>query len=172
MSESPKVPSLRLEDAAWRDTPPDPLDDPALYDGVAWRRVVAYGLDLMVLAVLGVCAWFVVGLIGILSFGLLTPLGAIVLAALPFAYHTLFLGARAATPGMRALDLEVRSWDGPRPDYLQALAATVLFYATIALTAWLILAVALFNDRRRTLHDYIAGTLVVRRSRIAQYPGA
>jgi uncharacterized RDD family membrane protein YckC len=34
-------------------------------------------------------------------------------------------------------------------------------------TGFLVLVVALFNDRQRTLHDYLAGTLGVRRSRLA-----
>jgi uncharacterized RDD family membrane protein YckC len=32
-------------------------------------------------------------------------------------------------------------------------------------TTWLILVVALFSDRRRTVHDMLAGTVVVRSGR-------
>ncbi len=35
-----------------------------------------------------------------------------------------------------------------------------------SLTAWLILLVALFTDRRRTLHDILAGTVMVRRTHL------
>ena len=34
--------------------------------------------------------------------------------------------------------------------------------ATIVPTAWLVLLVALFNSQRRTLHDWLVGTVVVR----------
>jgi uncharacterized RDD family membrane protein YckC len=40
---------------------------------------------------------------------------------------------------------------------------SLLFYATIAVTGLLILMVALLNTRRRTVHDFFAGTVVVRR---------
>ena len=65
---------------------------------------------------------------------------------------------------MAALDVEVRSWNGRRPDLLQAFIQTAVFYLTVAVTSWLILLVALFTNRNRTLHDYLAGTLAVRGS--------
>jgi len=80
-------------------------------------------------------------------------------------YHTYFLGSRGATPGMRFFDLEMWSLTGRQPEYVQAFLATVLFYVSVSLTAFLILVVALFNDRRRTLHDMLAGTIVLRRVR-------
>ena len=162
------LPSLRLGDTAWRDAPPDPLAEPGLYDGVILRRVLGYLVDLALIAALYLSLWVAVGLAGILSFGLLTPLGILVLAILPITYHSFFIGHDGGTPGQRLFDLEVRAWTGRRPDYPQAFLNTVLFYATVALTAWLVLLVAPFTDRHRTVHDYLSGTLVVRRTRLAQ----
>lgn len=161
------LPSTQVRDAAWSEAPPDPLDDPDLYDGVVWRRCGAYLLDVLAIAVLFGAAWFLLSMVTVLSLGLLLPLKVAALALLPTAYHTYFIGSGAATPGMRFFDIELRSWTGQRPDYFQAFLQTVLFYATISLTAFVILAVALFNDRRRTLHDFLAGTVGVRHSRIA-----
>ena len=62
-------------------------------------------------------------------------------------------------------EYEVRSWTGQPPDYVQAIILTLLFY--LSLTLWPVLIFALFNERRRMLHDYLAGTLTVRRSRLA-----
>jgi uncharacterized RDD family membrane protein YckC len=82
----------------------------------------------------------------------------------PLAYHTLLLSGRhSATFGMRCFDLELRSTTGERPGFLQALIQTALFYITIGMTCSLILLVALFNRRRRTLHDFLAGTVMVRK---------
>lgn len=115
------------------------------------------------MAVLGVAAWIVLGIAGILSFGLLAPLIPPALALIPIAYHGLLAGGpRSATLGMRLLDLEVRSFDGSRPTLWQAALMAVLFYATIGLTGSLILLVVLFNGRRRALHDFLSGTVVVR----------
>ena len=67
-------------EAAWTDVPPDPLAEPALYDGVLWRRAAAYLVDVALIAVLSLCAWLVFGLAGILTLGALTPLGVVILA--------------------------------------------------------------------------------------------
>jgi uncharacterized RDD family membrane protein YckC len=159
------LPSLSA-DAPWTGAPPDPLDEPALYDGLLWRRPIAYLLDLVLIALAAFAVWALLGLLSILSFGLLLPLQVVVLTLLPLAYHTWFIGSRGATPGMRLLDVELRSWTGARPDYTRAALQTALFYVTVALTTWLVLIVALFNDRRRTVHDYLGGTVGVRHSRI------
>lgn len=159
-----QLPALGLGAAAWGEAPPDPLAAPALYQGLIWRRALGYLVDVVLIAALSVGLWFVAGVVGILSFGLLTPLGILALAILPVAYHTYFLGQAGATPGMALFDVEIRSWTGRRPDYTQAFLATVLFYITVSLTAWLVLAVTLFNDRRRAVHDVLAGTLAVRRA--------
>ena len=162
----PSLPSTELRDAVWHDAPPDPLDNPDLYDGIVLRRVGAYLVDVVAIVILMIGAWFLLGLLAILSLGLLLPLKVIVLALLPTAYHTYFIGSSGATPGMRVFDVEIRTWTGRRPDYVQAFLQTVLFYATVSLTSFLVLAVSLFNDRRRTLHDFLAGTVGVRHSQV------
>ena len=169
MSDPNNLPGLSLSDTDWRDAPPDPFDWPELYDGLIWRRAIGYLIDIALIAALSLCAWMVLGVIGVLTFGLLAPLGIIAIAVLPAAYHTLFVALRGATPGMALFDVEVRSWIGARPDVLQAFLLTVLFYLSVALTAWLILLIALFNDRQRTAHDYLAGTIAVRRSHLGPH---
>ena len=166
----PKIhlPSVEAGDALWPGAPPDPLDDPDLYEGLTWRRVVAYGLDVLAIMTLLGGLWMVLMFFAVLSFGLLLPLKLVVLSLTPLAYHTLFIGHGGATPGMRLLDVEVRTWTGGRPHFLEAFLMTVLFYATVLPTSWLILLAALFNDRRRTLHDFLSGTLCVRHSRLAE----
>ena len=160
------LPDRLQADAAWGTAPPDPLDDPDLYDGLLWRRPMAYLLDALIVAVAAFVLWFALGLLTILSLGLLFPVKVVALAVLPIAYHTYFIGAGGATLGMRFFDVEVRTWTGTRPGYPQGFLMTVLFYTTVTLTSWLILALCLFNDRRRTLHDYLAGTLAVRHTRV------
>jgi uncharacterized RDD family membrane protein YckC len=130
------------------------------------RRATAYVLDLALICGLWIALSIAFGVAGILTFGALTPLGLVVLALLPIAYHTFFLGRDGATPGMRVFDLELRSWTGRTPDYSQAFLTTVLFYASVSLTVWLVLLVPLFTDRNRTLHDILAGTVMLRRTRL------
>src|SRR5215472_15663537 len=142
---------------------PDPAAFPELYEGVLWRRVLAYLVDLLFIGVIAVGVWVVFAVLWLVSFGLLGPVLWFLFGLVPLAYHTLLLGGpRSATLGMRCFDLELRSVNGERPNFFQALIQTALFYITIGLTCSLILLVALFNRRRRTLHDFLAGTVMVR----------
>ena len=157
------LPSLSLDDSAWGKAPPDPLSAPGFYEGLLWRRTLGYLVDAILLTALNAALAIAFALAGVLTLGLLWPLGAVALAVLPLAYHTYFLGQGGATPGMRLFSVEIRHWSGKPLDYLQAFLQTALFYTTVPMTGGLILVVGLFNDRRRTLHDILAGTLALRR---------
>jgi uncharacterized RDD family membrane protein YckC len=142
---------------------PDPATLPEAYEGVIWRRTLAYFIDLCFIGVLVVLFWIIFAVLWVVSFGLLGPVLWFLLGLIPLAYHTLLLsGRRSATWGMRCFDVEVRSITGERPGFLQALAQTALFYITVGATCSLILLFVLFNRRKRTLHDLLAGTVLVR----------
>ena len=166
MAYRSNLPSLSLSDAAWDEGPPDPLAQPDFYDGLVLRRSIGFLVDATITWSLNICLGIAFWLAGLLTFGLLWPVGVLALAILPFAYHTYFIGSRGATPGMALFDVELRSWTGAPVDYLQAFLQTALFYTTVPMTSGLVLLVALFNDRRRTLHDILAGTVMVRTSRV------
>lgn len=144
----------------------DPWTHPELFRGITGRRIFAYGIDLVAVSVLVAAVWFAFGILGLLSLGLLLPLQALAVALTPLAYHTLLLASpAAATLGMRMLGIRVATLQDDtasgRPTLFQAMIQTVAFYGSVALTSFLVLAVALFNPRRRTLHDWLAGTVVV-----------
>ena len=86
------------------------------------------------------------------------------LPAVPFLYQFLSLMRRAsATPGQAFMGLTVRrDADLGPPTGLQALLFTAIFYVTMAATG-LLLLVALFTTRHRTLHDMASDLVVVRR---------
>lgn len=149
----PEKPELPF---AWTREP-DPMTRPELFDGVMFRRVIAYLIDVTILSGAVLFLWFLV----VVTLGLLGPIAALVTPVIPIAYHSLLIGGpNSATIGMRMMGIEVRRLDGGRPDLGLALMQTLLFYATLALTG-LLLIVALFNDRRRCLHDWLSGTLTV-----------
>jgi uncharacterized RDD family membrane protein YckC len=152
----------KTQDLAWSGEPPEPFASPRYYQGVVVRRVFAYWVDLLCIGLLIVLAWLVFWMLAIASLGLLSPL-LLVLGVIPVLYHTLTIGGpQSATPGMRLTGVEVRSWTGERPSYLQAFVQTILFYVTVYPTWSLVLLIALVDRRRRTLHDMLAGTLVIR----------
>src|SRR5215471_14122030 len=142
--------------APWTESAPDPLAYPALFDGLLWRRPLAYVIDGAIILML-FAAWLWLGL---LSFGLLWGLSSLAFLLIPILYHAWLVGGRHyATIGMRLCGLTVRSWDGARPDFWQALLMAVLFYVTVVATSLLILLVVPINDRRRTVHDYLSGVV-------------
>jgi uncharacterized RDD family membrane protein YckC len=143
----------------------DPATRPELFEGVLSRRIVAFLIDAcIVLAPMLVVALFmlvftVVTLgFGIFVFALLGPITAI----WAILYVGITLGSpHSATYGMRAMGLEMRTWYGaPMYFLLGAVHALFFWVLTSALTP-LVLLVTLFNSRRRTLHDYLTGTLVI-----------
>lgn len=139
--------------------------DRRFFESIVALRVLGYLIDVVFLAVLTGIVAVLLWIIGILSFGLLMPIAALVVAILPVAYHTFTIGAYGATPGMRLMGLEVRALDdGSSPSYLQAFVMTALFYLSVGVTSWIILVVALFNERRRLMHDFFSNLLVVRRN--------
>lgn len=143
------------------------FDDRLLYEGLLTRRVFGNLADLAILGLLTLAAYVFVFLFGILSFGLLLPVGFLTVALLPLAYYSLFLAYWGATPGMAMFDIEGRALDGSRPTLFQAALRTALFLVSVPPTAGLVLLVALLNDKARTMHDYFSGVIVVRSAHFA-----
>jgi uncharacterized RDD family membrane protein YckC len=145
--------------------------DEEFIEGVLTRRVFAWFIDLMLIAVIFAALWTVLFLFGLLTFGIGFAAMA-VLPAIPFLYHFLsLLRFSSATPGQAVMGLTVRrdSDLGP-PTGLQALIFTVVFYFTMA-TSGLLLLVALFTVRHRTLHDIASDLVVVRRRTLEVWTG-
>ncbi|MGE4045843.1 MAG: RDD family protein [Acetobacteraceae bacterium] len=136
--------------------------DDFLTQGVLPRRCAAWVLDLVLIAILVFVLWWAMAAFGLLTFGLGFGLMAI-LPFVPFLYHLIsLLGPHNATPGQRAFGLIVcRDDDLGPPTGLQAVIAIVVYYLTLAATG-LLLVIALFTTRKRTLHDLASGLVVVR----------
>jgi uncharacterized RDD family membrane protein YckC len=144
---------------AYAATPRNVMRSDALA-GVRTRRILAVCIDLVLVSFLVAALWIVSI---VLTFGLalffLPPLYPFV----AFFYNGLTVsGPRMATPGMRAMDLEMRmSDDGARVPFVNAAVQAVLFYVS-----WFfppIFLVSLVDAEKRCLHDIIAGVVIVRR---------
>jgi uncharacterized RDD family membrane protein YckC len=139
------------------------VSDEAFISGVMSRRCLAWLLDATLICLLVGVLWLVLLLFGLLTLGL--GFGAMaILPAVPFLYHFVsLLRSASATPGQMMMGLTVRRDEdlGP-PTGFQALIFTVVFYLTLA-TSGLLLLVALFTVRHRTLHDLASDLVVVRR---------
>ncbi len=133
-----------------------------LTDGVMLRRCVAWVIDWIVIGLLIALLSVALAAIGALTLGVGFGL-FVIIPLVPFLYQLISLaGPHNATPGQRALGLIVRRNDdlGP-PTGFQAIV-TVLGYVLTVATSGLLLLVALFTTRHRTLHDIAAGLVVIR----------
>jgi len=143
----------------------DPVANPELFEGVLARRVVAFVIDLIIIAVPLVIAAIFIFVFGLLTLGLgwvlfwlLSP--ASVIWAL--AYFGATLGSPAsATIGMRAMDLEMRTWYGAPAYVLLGAVHAIVYWVSVSMLTPFILVVGLFNARRRLLHDMVTGTVII-----------
>ena len=136
--------------------------DQIRFEGITKKRVFAYLIDVFILMLIGMALATVGTIVGVLSFGLLSAPIALLVLLLPLAYHTTMIGGpQSSTFGMRAMGIEVRTWDNRRPGMLQAAVQTMVFYVSVFSASFLVLLVVFFNDRRRTLHDLLCGTVIV-----------
>jgi uncharacterized RDD family membrane protein YckC len=139
------------------------LDDMTLYEGVLTRRILAFIVDYLIIALLLVPFGILVLLVGLLTLGLGWMLFSILVPAVALIYvWTTLGGRRQATLGMRMMSIRLERLDGKPVDGLLAVVHTVLFWAGNAVLTPLILLAPLFLDRKRTLHDLLLGTVVIR----------
>jgi uncharacterized RDD family membrane protein YckC len=161
------LPNLVLSPSPLGGWPPDPLAQPAAYRDVTLLRMLAYAVDVLIIALIGVTITLALWLLTLLTLGLLWPLHfllAPLLVVLPLLYHSLQIGGPwAATIGMRVFGLKVWNMTGGPPTLAQALVQSAGFYATLAFFGGVLLLFALFNPQRRALHDFLAGTIVLRK---------
>jgi uncharacterized RDD family membrane protein YckC len=143
----------------------DPDIHPELFDGVPARRVLAFIIDLVILAIPLILVWlffFAIGIVTLgLGFGLFALMPVITLIWAAFYYGTTLGGPRSATIGMRALDIEMRTADGGASYFVLAVIHAGLFWVSTSVLTPLILLVCFFNKRGRLMHDFLVGTVVV-----------
>jgi uncharacterized RDD family membrane protein YckC len=143
----------------------DPAANPELFDGVPARRIIAFLIDLFILAVplifLGIF-FFAIGIftlgIGFALYGLMPIISTI--WALAY-YGTTLGGPRSATIGMRVMDIEMRTWYGAPAYFVLGAVHAIAFWVSVSVLTPLILIVCFFNGRRRLLHDMVVGTIVI-----------
>ena len=147
---------------------PNPLyaapEDWRAYSGVLSRRVFAFILDYLIVALLCIPAAIVLFFLSIVTLGLgffLYPALVVIVAGIYFGLTV--GGPSQASLGMRAMGIAIVRVDGRPMDFLTAIVHLVLFWLGNAILTPFVLLVGLFTDRGRLLHDLLLGTVIVRR---------
>lgn len=143
----------------------DPVSQPELFEGVLGRRVVAFLIDVVMIALpLALLAMFIV-IFGFVTLGLgffLFFIYGPICVIWTLLYYGLTLGSPAsATIGMRVMDLEMRTWSGAPSYFLLGAVHAVIYWLSVTFLTPFVLLVALFNERKRLLHDIVLGTVVI-----------
>jgi uncharacterized RDD family membrane protein YckC len=146
----------------------DPDTNPELFEGVLARRVVAFIIDFIIIAIPLVLAAMFIFAFGIITLGLgwalywLLPAASVVWA---LVYFGLTLGSpHSATIGMRVMDLEMRTWYGAPAYFVLGAVHAIAFWFTVSFFSPFVLLVAFFNERSRLLHDIMLGTVIINNS--------
>ena len=146
----------------------DPYLEPELFRGVLTRRVIAFIIDLFILAVPVALTVLFIAVFGLVTLGLgwalfwLVSPASIVWALI--YYGACLGGPHSATIGMRMMDLEMRTWYGAPCYFLLGAIHPVLFWISISIFSPLVLLIGPFNARHRLLHDFVVGTVVINNS--------
>jgi len=144
----------------------DPVTQPQLFDGVIRTRLVAFIVDAIIILVLTALAALAVLVLGVITLGLGWLLFPIVFPVVGLGYNALTVGGpNSATVGQRMMGLEVRMWFGGKVSPLIAAFHALLFWVSLyTLVLWLVNVLwAFFDQRKRCLHDILAGVVVINR---------
>jgi uncharacterized RDD family membrane protein YckC len=156
-----------MPNPSYRQPPVVALEDRPQQDtrGVLGSRLFAWIGDVVVLFILGSIVWFLLAILGIVTFGLTWLLmgGATIAVALGYAAITIG-GRKQATLGMRMAGLKVETASGGRPDALAAAVHALFFYVAAGTVGlWFLdIACGLVREDRRLGHDILTGLVVVR----------
>jgi uncharacterized RDD family membrane protein YckC len=141
------------------------MSDPGVpYAGIA-TRAIGLAVDVLIVQVIVFAGGAVLALVASLVGGFELDTVARILAAVAwattvFAYFVTFWATVGQTPGMRTMDLRVMTAQGEPPGVGRSIVRVIgLGLAIIPLFAGFL--PILVDDRRRGLHDMLAGTVVL-----------
>lgn len=137
---------------------PDPETQSEFYSGVAFKRLIAWMIDVLVVflmtAVLATLPLFV----GWFFFPLL-------FLVINFIYRLASISSRSATWGMRIMNIELRNKDGAHLETSEALlhTAAYLVASSFFLPQVISMILMLVSERGQGLHDMLCGTTAIRK---------
>lgn len=142
---------------------PDPIRQPQFYDGVPFKRLVAWLIDSALIFLISAIVVIVTAFVGLLVWPLLY-------LTIGFVYRVVTLANGSATWGMRFAGIEFRSDSGARLDTSQAALHTAGFTVSFAIPVLQVVSVGmmLIDSHGRGLTDMVLGTVAINRQAVPQ----
>jgi uncharacterized RDD family membrane protein YckC len=138
---------------------PDPETRPEFYAGVPAKRLFAWVVDVVLIALLTALILPFTAFVGIFFLGALYVVAS-------FLYRWVTLARGSATIGMRLLSIEIRDRFGERLDSGTAFLHTVGYTVSVAIfpLQFISAALMLISSRAQGLSDHVLGTAAVNRA--------
>lgn len=137
---------------------PDPDMQPQFYDAIPTKRLLAWLVDTVIIAVLTLVAIPFTAFIGLFFLPFLY-------LVLGFAYRVVTLSRSSATWGMQLMAIELRTREDARFDPSFAFLHTLGYTISIAMFPVQLISMVLMlsSERRQGLSDMILGTVALNR---------
>jgi len=135
---------------------PDPHIDRQFYQGVPFKRLIAWFIDFIIITLLATALVLV-------SFGVGAFIFPLLLFVTNIAYRIFTLSRNSATLGMIVAGIEIRNNHGNKLTPIEAAWHTGFYTAVALLFFALIISMImmLINERGQGLHDYFLGTTAI-----------
>jgi uncharacterized RDD family membrane protein YckC len=136
-----------------------------------WIRVGAWFIDYIIMAIASVIIYVPLTFMGFFSFdepaafAIVQLISTILNFIIPAVYESWFVGKYAATPGKMACKLKVVMSDGDRVSFARAIGRHFAKYIS-GLILGIGYIMAGFDEQKRTLHDRICDTRVIKSGEI------
>ena len=134
-----------------------------------WIRFAAFFIDYLILGVLNLMMYIPVGFLAPtaeddpVALMVYMPFMMLLQFAIPAAFDVFFVGKYAATPGKMACRLKIVESEGDKVSYPRAIGRHFAKYVSF-ITLYIGFLMAAFDDEKRSLHDRICDTRVIRKS--------
>jgi uncharacterized RDD family membrane protein YckC len=137
---------------------PDPVTEAAFYDGVTFKRAIAWLVDVVLIAVISALVVPFTAFTALFFFPFL-------MLVLGFLYRWATLAGGSATWGMRLMGIEIRERDGQRLTGTTALLHTLGYSVSVAMAPLQLISVVLMvvGGRGQGLTDMVLGTAAINR---------
>ncbi len=138
---------------------PDPQTQSEFYADVPLKRLFAWVIDVVLIAIVGLLILPFTAFTGVFFFPAL-------MAVVGFVYRVVTLASGSATWGMRLVSLEMRRQTGDRFDFTTALLHTIGFYVSVAMAPLQLISIVLMlmSSRAQGLTDHVMGTVAINRA--------